>query len=292
MGCRAHKLLRVSFDLFIMRSWDGSSETYGYTRWDCSADDGRTLIHTTFNNMPYFGNNQQAFPDTYPARSHLGCTLAAEMGTLGVEQSWGSQSFDVTSVYHMVLPFPHSESSVTLQFESTMETNKRKFYGLTNVEVDALPELAHYSDGEMAGLWKDLGSADPGTFYAAEWKLVSAGDAAVEFIAKHLGDAIPTMSEGEIAGLIPGMVGGDQGAFETVVFQGPVAVGPLEKAGANAPNPPDRLWRAWDLVKRYPYTREQTRNFRAKSVLGAIHTAGADALGEKIEEFGPPPKAP
>lgn len=49
-----HKLVRVSFDLFLQRSWDGSSPIWGATRWDMELGDGRSLIHTSFCNCGFF----------------------------------------------------------------------------------------------------------------------------------------------------------------------------------------------------------------------------------------------
>ncbi len=187
-----HKLIRFTFDLFLMKSWDGSSPLWGPGLFDVNVGggDGRSLLHATFSNCGFFNNNnEQSFPDNYPARPYEAWTLAAENQSLGTEVNWGpGQLFDASGVYHLVFTFPHTASEVVLEFKSTLPDNPNKSFGLTNVKVAALPDLATYTPLEFDQLWQDLGSADPGTFFIARWKLVSAGEAATEYIAKHYMD--------------------------------------------------------------------------------------------------------
>jgi hypothetical protein len=198
-----HKLVRVSFDLFLFRSWDGSHPSWGPGLWDMKVggEDGRTLVHSTFCNCGFFSdNNEQTFPDSYPARPYPAWTLATENQTLGTIQDWGGpdRTFDASAVYHMVMSFPHTAADVAFEFQSTLPDNPNKPYGLTNMKVEALPELATFTAAELDQLWKDLGAADPKTFYEARWKLISAGDAASECIGKRYRDltipAHPTMT--------------------------------------------------------------------------------------------------
>jgi hypothetical protein len=68
-----HKLLRCSFDLFLMGSWDGSSPTWGPGLFavNVGGGDGRSLLYATFSNCGFFtNNNEQSFPDNYPARPY------------------------------------------------------------------------------------------------------------------------------------------------------------------------------------------------------------------------------
>jgi hypothetical protein len=187
-GLPPHKLLRVTFDLYLFRSWDGSHPSWGPGLWDMkvSGDDGRTLVHATFSNCGFFrDNNEQSFPDNYPAKPYPAWTLATENQTLCTTQDWGGpdRTFDASGVYHLVMPFPHTDSEVILEFQSTLPDNPDKPYGLANMKVEALPDLVKFSAAELDQLWKDLGANDAKTFYEARWKLISAGDAATDCIA-------------------------------------------------------------------------------------------------------------
>ena len=105
-----HRQLRVSFDLLLMQSWDGSSKYWGECFWDLDVINGANLIHTTFGNCGFFcDNNEQAFPDNWPCGPHPAWTGSVEHQTLGVIQSWGGpdRTFDCSSVYHFDLAFPH-----------------------------------------------------------------------------------------------------------------------------------------------------------------------------------------
>jgi hypothetical protein len=59
-----HEQVTVSFDLLILKSWDGSSPGYGPDRWRLSVAGGRTLLDTTFSNNPML-NADKSFQD-YP----------------------------------------------------------------------------------------------------------------------------------------------------------------------------------------------------------------------------------
>ena len=185
-----HKLVRLTFDLFLFKSWDGSSPMWGPGLMDVSVggDDGRSLLHATFGNCGFFSdNNEQSFPDNFPARPYEAWTLAMENQSLGTEVSWGGpdRTFDASSAYHMVYTFPHAAPEIEVEFASTLPDNPNKPFGLTNVKVETLPELAKFSSEEFAKLWADLGSGNAKTFYEARWKLVSAGDAAADYIFMH-----------------------------------------------------------------------------------------------------------
>ncbi len=294
-----HKLLQISFDLFLMRSWDGSSPNYGYARWDLDVDD-RNLIHTTFNNCGFFSdNNKEAFPDTWPARWHTAWTLAAEHETFGVMQTWGTFTGDASSVYHFVLAFPHSEPNATFQFESHMEKNPKKFYGLTNVEVSTLPELASYPDDKFAMLWSDLGSSDTAAFWKAQWELTRAGDATTHFIASHLSENVDLTSD-QLKKAVMELEGADEARtnaiYSLIVQQGCNGVNPVTAMLGDSSVPPlarQRLSEWLDNItfyaKYFPESATELRNERAKHLLNIIHTPAALALAEKIPDLVRPP---
>ncbi len=191
-----HKLLRVSFDLFLMQSWDGSTKYWGECFWDLDVINGANLIHTTFGNCGFFcDNNAQAFPDNWPCGPYPAWTGSVEHQTLGVMQSWGGpeRTFDCSSVYHIDLAFPHSSAAVSLQFKGTPTTNPDKPWGLCNVRVEALPELAKFSDSEFAALWEKLADPDPVTAFQTKWRLIAGGEAAAIRLAKIQDGAVLTV---------------------------------------------------------------------------------------------------
>jgi hypothetical protein len=182
-----HKLVRLSFDLLLMQSWDGSSKTYGESRWNLDVVDGPNLIQTTFGNCGFFSdNNVQNFPDNRPFGAYPAWTGAIEEETLGTIQSWGgpNRTFDCSSIYHLDLAFPHSGNSVKLCFQGFKPD---KTWGLRNVQVEALSKFAAYSPKEFASLWEKLADDDPMIAFKAKWDLIAGGPSTVAFLA----DTIP-----------------------------------------------------------------------------------------------------
>jgi tetratricopeptide (TPR) repeat protein len=124
----SHTDVTVSFDLFIIRSWDGSGRG-GPDVWDLSMAGGPTLLHTTFAN---YYDERQAYPGAYPGEEHPPGTGAAETNTLGFTYS-GNPS---DSVYHLSFTLPHSMPSLVLEFSASgLEDLSNESWGLDNVEV-------------------------------------------------------------------------------------------------------------------------------------------------------------
>lgn len=118
-----HSELSVSFDLFILRSWDGDNFTAD--TWDCSVLDGITLLHTTFNNhsvgsVHFPVTPTQSYPDNYPSDSHPSFTGAAEICTLGYTHPSIDSDELQDAVYNLTLTFPHSASSIILNFATSL----------------------------------------------------------------------------------------------------------------------------------------------------------------------------
>jgi hypothetical protein len=285
----AHAGVRVVFDLYLFRSWDGSSPTWGYSKWDLGLDDGRSLIRTTFANCGFFmDNNEQAFPDSWPARVHPAWTLATEHQTLGTTQDWGDGPQDCSSVYHFDLTFPHSSERIVFSFVSALEKSNSKYFGLTNVSVETLDRLPTATAEELARWWKDLGSEEPAIFFAAQWKLVATGDVAAAYIAQHQDETID-MPEKEIAALI-GALGGDKGAEAEarLTFQGRHAIAAVKAAlqdPATGEGAKAALARIAAMEARFPETPTQLRLYRAKQALAAIHTPAATKVEAKLPEL-------
>jgi len=134
-----HTFVTVSFDLFIIRSWDGNQlwhlgdpnthSRVGPDVWDLNVGGGPTLLHTTFSNvmLPLFS---QAYPDAYPGGDHPVCTGATENNTLG---------YTLDAVYQLSFTFSHSASSLALNFSASgLEGLENESWGLDNVEVSVI----------------------------------------------------------------------------------------------------------------------------------------------------------
>ena len=78
-GLPTHSQVTVSFDLFVIQSWDGNFPRAGPDIWDLTVAGGPTLLHTTFSNC----RHNQAYPDTFPGGDNPAGTGASEVNTLG-----------------------------------------------------------------------------------------------------------------------------------------------------------------------------------------------------------------
>src|SRR5262249_29792228 len=83
-----HLALTVSFDLFIIRSWDGNDPGFGPDVWQFGIGGGPTLLTTTFTNIdfPVGGapdGRRQAYPGMFPGGDFPARTGAVENNTLG-----------------------------------------------------------------------------------------------------------------------------------------------------------------------------------------------------------------
>lgn len=150
----AHTHAQVSFDLFIIRTWDGNlvadpnfpGHYIGPDIWDLSVVEGPTLLHTTFNNHDFYPGWTQAFPGAYPGGSYSPRTGAVENNTLGF--TYGGYGV-MDSVYHLSCTFSHSMPEITLQFSaSTVDwvipgyDPDTESWGMDNLQVltDVVPE--------------------------------------------------------------------------------------------------------------------------------------------------------
>jgi hypothetical protein len=137
-----HSHVTVVFDLFVLKSWDGSQVFHpqfggilGPDAWDLSVTGGPTLLHTTFSNIDQAGLYfSQAYPGAYPGSTNAPRTGAVETNSLGYA-SFGD------SVYHLAFTFAHTGSTLQLVFSSSMvdgtgsDTIDNESWGLDNVGV-------------------------------------------------------------------------------------------------------------------------------------------------------------
>ena len=121
----AHSSVVVTFDLYILATWDGNSTTFGPDYWRLSVGGGPTLLETTFTNQ----GAHQAYPDWVGEGDWPGRTGAAEIVSLG----YASQP---DSVYRITRSFSHSAESLALVFEAWhLQGIGDESWGLDNVKV-------------------------------------------------------------------------------------------------------------------------------------------------------------
>jgi len=181
-GLPPHRQARISFELFIIRSWDGNdTRPIRPDIFEVSLGDGRVLLRSTF----CLTTGQQSFPDAVGQGSYPAATGAAERRTLGFDYP---TERDVNAVYKLTFLLPHAAPTLTLRFKaSDLEPISNESWGLDSVRVEFLsagpPRLP---EKRFAKLWRDLGAKDPMNAFAASWALIAAGDAAVDLLTIRL----------------------------------------------------------------------------------------------------------
>lgn len=142
-----HSAAVVSFDLFIIRSWDGNTTApFGPDVWELNVTGGPTLLHTTFSNVdkslvPTGVENFpqgffQAFPGSAPGGRFPFATGAAEASTLGY--TFAGKNDD--SVYRLKYVFVHTGAKVQINFKGAPnQPIDDESWGITNVKVSLKP---------------------------------------------------------------------------------------------------------------------------------------------------------
>lgn len=135
----AHQSVTVSFDLYIIRTWDGHSTRWGPDVWGLSVTDGPALVRTTFSSR----GHMQAYPDVHLSGSHPARTAAREADTLGY--MWRDAPRD--SVYSPSVTFSHTADSLQLNFfASGLSAIANESWGLDNVRITVSEEPVAPSD--------------------------------------------------------------------------------------------------------------------------------------------------
>jgi uncharacterized protein (TIGR03382 family) len=141
-GLTPHDSLLLTFDLYLIRTWDGSSSgttfDYGNDSFKVSVGNGPVLLDKTFSNGNPAG---QSFG---PAAINPAFTGAAETYSLGYVEYDGIQQTSqvMDSVYRMSFAFAHNADLLTLNFSGYgLQGLADESWGLDNVQVSsAVPE--------------------------------------------------------------------------------------------------------------------------------------------------------
>jgi len=124
-----HKTLTISFDLFVIGAWDGTTTGSKFTMSLTGSSD---TFSKTFSNVE---GDQQTYPDGDLVAPGTGAT---EKNTLGYTHDPAILYFD--SVYHITLTVDHTASSATLKFLANLTgTIADKSWGIDNVHIHANP---------------------------------------------------------------------------------------------------------------------------------------------------------
>jgi hypothetical protein len=143
-GLAPHTQVMVSFDVYLIRSWNGNrtgggglldpdpdpeaDPVIGPDRWQVTAD-GLLRLDTSFANKP---THDQSYPSAFGLGSFPPTTQANEVNTLG----YLFNSAPMDSVYRVTLSFPHSANSLLLNFTgSGLQALDNESWGLDNIQV-------------------------------------------------------------------------------------------------------------------------------------------------------------
>ncbi|MDB6035148.1 MAG: metallophosphoesterase, partial [Verrucomicrobiales bacterium] len=165
-----HTSARVTFDLFILRSWDGNGDSCcGQDVWSLREEGGQTLLQTTFSNTSDSAN-RQAYPGSFTQSSVPAQTGAAEINTLGFQYpSTGGAVRD--AVYPISIPFKHFGDSLALLFSAArLQGLTNESWGLDNVSIrlgnENVPVPSNVFLVEPGANWKYL---DNGSNQGTSW---------------------------------------------------------------------------------------------------------------------------
>ncbi|WP_437734911.1 VWD domain-containing protein [Sorangium sp. So ce1335] len=123
-GLAPHARVKVSFDLYVIRSWDGDAGDV----FSLGASGSPRTLQMTFTNA-----NQvpQSYPDLLGEGAHPARTGAAESNSLGYDH-FGD------SVYRLSYELPHSASDIEIRFSgSGLQWIGDESWGIDNLDVVA-----------------------------------------------------------------------------------------------------------------------------------------------------------
>ena len=211
-----HKLVRVRFDLITNGGTDGlmgfsqndKENSFGPDYWELYTGDQLRLIATTFsnfNNDPY--DQKQSYPDDFPLAFGVkptwydrfqgtGESLWADDLEMGYRRGRagaaadGSLDLERSATYAVDLLFPHEDKTLELNFrddyrdgryiKGELSLTAGENWALDNVRIELVDRFWDASPEELSKCLDALSRDDPTAANAARWRLVAAGDKAVE----------------------------------------------------------------------------------------------------------------
>lgn len=133
-GLPAHGQITITFDLYLMHSWDGnplfSNQKVAPDLFTLSVAGGPTLLHASFAVAPL--RPYQSYPAQYPTDASAPVNNARHTGALAIDML----GYGRDAVYRLTYTFAHAEPTVTFRFTSpALEPLGNESWGLDNVEV-------------------------------------------------------------------------------------------------------------------------------------------------------------
>lgn len=133
-GLPAHGELTITFDLYLMQSWDGNpvfgNQKVAPDLFTLSVAGGPTLLHASFAVGPL--RPYQSYPAQYPTDGSTPVNNARHTGALAIDML----GYGRDAVYRLTYTFAHAEPTVTFRFTApALEPLGNESWGLDNVEV-------------------------------------------------------------------------------------------------------------------------------------------------------------
>jgi hypothetical protein len=126
-----HSQVRVAFDVYVIRTWDGNGPAaeYGPDIFEARVDNGPTLTRTTFTVHSYL---RQAYPSEYPTGDNPPRSGTIENNSLG----YSFNGTPLSSVYRIEKTVAHTGGALKLNFSASgLEALDNESWGLDNVVV-------------------------------------------------------------------------------------------------------------------------------------------------------------
>jgi hypothetical protein len=199
-----HVFLDISFDLLILRSWDGSvpmseqgrPQQIGPDFFRCALASGPTLLYTTFSNRPTGNDFQdvskyQNYPSQIPG-THLDPQTGADAkNTLGYNYPWAgpTQLFPMDATYHIHFIIPHNTAQATVEFGAMNLSNFiDENWGIANLQIKPLPleAVEHPDPAGIAAAFAHALDAAAADQTAAFQKLILGMDDTADWIAANV----------------------------------------------------------------------------------------------------------
>jgi len=177
-----HQLLRIEFDLHIIRTWDGHHERYGPDYWKLTTDDGRVWVNATFANFTdeYGDARQQSYPTTLPGERVPPFSQVVRRDALG---------YDRSATYRVRLSLPHAADAVAFTFTGVgLQHVDDESWGIDDLRVSVLSagDVPAADDEQFQAMIETLRGDKPIAARSAMLRAVEQGDRFTDFLAERM----------------------------------------------------------------------------------------------------------
>jgi hypothetical protein len=134
-GLSSHTVARLSFDLYLIRSWDGLATDYGADIFSVGLVGGGSLFQASFSNGHPAGQSYggSGLSGVFP--SFTGASEAYSLGYWFDDGIRGTHEA-MDAVYHLDILFAHDDSNIGLLFQGLgLQGIEDESWGLDNVSL-------------------------------------------------------------------------------------------------------------------------------------------------------------